>query len=177
VVVDQFAVKIYPASYIHACSTVSLTSTAISDFSLDVLDAAGTAASDKTFAVTTSPTTAPSGCTYGLTFAMLFNDPAHGYIANPYSTYFSVASTTGVLTYKSPPASIMNGQAQMLLNFKIIATFDNFPSQTQVMYLKITLNNPCALSRFTNPSSQAAIYYQDGINVATSVPAFTYASD
>jgi hypothetical protein len=99
-------VTIYPSAYVKACSTIALTSTAIADFSLDVLNAAGSSASDKTFTVSNAAVT---DCTDGLTFVLEFNDPARGFISNPYSTYFSIDSTTGALTYKSPPASFMNG--------------------------------------------------------------------
>jgi hypothetical protein len=64
-----------------------------------------------------------------------------------------------------------------VLPFRITATFDNYPSKKATQNLKITLNNLCAASRFTSPSSQALIVYQDGSNVATSVTAFTFTSD
>jgi len=121
--------------------------------------------------------TAIAGCTDGLTFVFEYIDPVDGYIANPYGTYFSVAATTGVLTYKAPPASFMTGQSEMKLKYRITAKFDNYPSKTAVQYLTITLSNVCLLSRFTSPSTQAAKYYEDGSNAADSVTDFTYTSD
>jgi hypothetical protein len=94
--VDQFGVTVYPSPYDFDCKLISLTTTPISDFSLNVKHLTGAVANDKTFIVTNS---ALAGCTNGLTWVLEFNDPSKGYTTNPYGTYFSIASTTGVLTY------------------------------------------------------------------------------
>lgn len=71
----------------------------------------------------------------------------------------------------------MKGLEKITLGYKITATFINYPNKTAVQYLTITLLNVCVTSRFTNPSAQAAVYYEDGSNVLTAVGAFTYTSD
>jgi len=65
----------------------------------------------------------------------------------------------------------------MKLTYKLTCTFVKYPNKTVTQDLTITLNNVCVTSRLTNPSSLSAIYYQDGSNVATVVPGFTYTSD
>lgn len=65
-IVDQFAVTVYPTPYDVDCAAISLSSTPIADFTLNVVNAAGTSASDKQFVVTNA---AVAGCTNGLTWA------------------------------------------------------------------------------------------------------------
>ena len=88
-----------------------------------------------------------------------------------------MVSSSGTLQYKSPPASAANGLAEWKITYKYTYTLVAYPSTTAVQYLTITLKNVCLLSRFTSPSSQNAIYYQDGSNTPTPVTAFSYTSD
>jgi len=65
----------------------------------------------------------------------------------------------------------------MKLNFQLKGVFDNYPSKEAVQIFSVTLLNLCLTSRFTSPSSQAAIYYEDGSNNPETIAAFTYTSD
>jgi hypothetical protein len=173
VIIDQFPVTVMPSGYVLICKDVTFTSTPIANFALSVKDAAGTAASDKTFGVTRSDATACTGTTYTYTFEYL--DPSAGYTTtNPYSTYFSLNAASGILTYKSPPASFMNGLTIMTVNCRLTATFVSWPAKTVVQYLTITLNNVCATTSFTAVSTQAAYTYEDGSSATDSITAFTY---
>lgn len=140
-----------PLGYVLICKDVTFTTTPIANFALNVKDAVGTASSDKTFGVTRSDATACSGTTY--TYKIEFNDSSAGYTTNPYSTYFSLNTASGVLTYKPPPASFMNGLTQMNLGFRLTASFDSWPVKTAVQYLTITLNHVCATTKFTAMST------------------------
>ena len=62
----------------------------------------------------------------------------------------------------------------MAVNYKIIATLNQFPSKTIENSFAINLKNSCSTKSFAGASTQAAINYEDGSNTATNVAAFTY---
>lgn len=118
----------YPTGYVESCAGVTLSKTDIADFTLSAKHVVGTTLTDKTFAVTAG--TLGSCSTTTLAWRIELIDPADGVVANPYSTYFSIAAATGVLSYTPPPASFLNGLPQMRLDFKITSTLSSFPSKT-----------------------------------------------
>jgi hypothetical protein len=146
-------VTVWPTGYDSNCSGVTLTKSAIANFSLNAKHAAGTALSDKTYSLTRGNVGSCTGTTFTYTFE--YNDDAAGYIANPatHSPYFSLGSTTGTLTYKPPPASFLGGLSIMTVNYRLTATFNAWPATTAVQYLTITLNNICMSTLFTSPST------------------------
>ena len=113
---------VYPTAYVAACSTAVLASTAtITSFNLTVKHLVGTALTDKAFTAAVSP--AVVGCTATYTYALWYISPLSGATTtNPWATWFT--QTTGTLSYKSPPASELNGNAYLDLNFKIVMTLD-----------------------------------------------------
>lgn len=117
---------VYPSPYDRNCAPVTLSQSNIAEFSLDVKVATGPTLSDKTFSVTN---TAVGGCTDTKTFVFEFKDSFGNYVSNPYGAYFSLAGTTGVLTYTTPPESFMNGLTQRILSYRLTATLDNYPNK------------------------------------------------
>ena len=82
-----------------------------------VKHAVGTTATDKAFtAAVSSP---PAGCTPTYSHVLWYISPLSvATTTNPWSTYFTL--TAGTLSYTAPPASALNGNAYLNLNYKII---------------------------------------------------------
>ena len=72
-----------PLGYDLNCKSVTLTTTPIANFALNVKDAAGTSLSNKTFGVALANVGSCTGT--ALTYKFEYNDPSAGYTTNPFT--------------------------------------------------------------------------------------------